>query len=270
MMPRLEELLKRILVKDIDEPSANFIYETLLATNSRWDELEKHQLRRAERATDHGQKVEVLRMFGLEWVQRFKDRDRGAKFFDAALRVNTSNGEAPMRSVVAAFTLLLQVQGEKGEWQPLLDIADAVIAKAREQRGQAVRRDPGRPDRVRQAQRCRAREAVLRGRGGDRAAEPERAGLRRDRGSSRYRAARGRIDACDAGDAGGRRRSRRAPLPRTNPSRTDGQEVEEGAQGGRAGRACSGRGGGGRGGGSRAGGRAGRARSGRGGRGRER
>ena len=127
--PRLEELLKRIFVLDIDEPSANFIYETLLQTGNRWDELEKHQLRRAERASDHGKKVESLRTFALEWVQRFKDKDRGAKFFDAALRVNTSNGEAPMRSVVAAFSLLRQVQGDKGEWQPLLDIADAVIAK---------------------------------------------------------------------------------------------------------------------------------------------
>ena len=127
--PRLEELLKRIFVKNLDEPSANFIYETVLATHTRWDELERHQLRRAERASDHGQKVEALRMFALEWVQRFKDKDRGAKFFDAALRANSSNGEAPMRSVVAAFALLRQVQGEKGEWAQLLDIADAVLAK---------------------------------------------------------------------------------------------------------------------------------------------
>ena len=127
--PRLEELLKRIFVKDLDEPSANFIYETVLATHTRWEELERHQLRRAERASDHGQKVEALRMFALEWVQRFKDKDRGAKFFDAALRANSSNGEAPMRSVVAAFALLRQVLGEKGEWKQLLDIADAVLAK---------------------------------------------------------------------------------------------------------------------------------------------
>ncbi|MEO6776398.1 MAG: hypothetical protein ABI467_25870 [Kofleriaceae bacterium] len=128
--PRLEELLKRIFEIDIDEPSANFIFETVLQTGNRWDELETHQLRRAERASDHGMKVESLRMFALEWVQRFKDKDRGAKFFGAALRANTSNGEAPMRSVVAAFSLLRQVQGDRGEWQQLLDLADAVIAKA--------------------------------------------------------------------------------------------------------------------------------------------
>src|SRR6185503_17349023 len=124
---RLEELLKRILAKDIDEPSTNFLYETLLSTTNRWDELEAHHKRRAERTGDHGKKIEVLRTFGLEWIQRFKDRDRGARFFDAALRATASNGAVPMRSVVAAFTLLRQVQGERGEWSQLLDIAESLL-----------------------------------------------------------------------------------------------------------------------------------------------
>jgi len=125
--PLLEELLKRILVKDIDEPSANFIYEGLLSGAQRWDELEAHHRRRAERAPDHAAKIEALRMFALEWVQRFKDRDRGAKFFDAALKATASNGASGMRSVVAAYTLLRQVHGERGEWSVLLDLAEAVI-----------------------------------------------------------------------------------------------------------------------------------------------
>src|SRR6476620_4027601 len=50
--PRLEELLKRVFVKDIDEPSANFMYEMLLSGTDRWDDLEKHHYRRAERAPD--------------------------------------------------------------------------------------------------------------------------------------------------------------------------------------------------------------------------
>ncbi|HEX4416333.1 MAG TPA: tetratricopeptide repeat protein [Kofleriaceae bacterium] len=124
---RLEEVLKRVLAKDIDEPSTNFLYETLLSGTNRWDELEAHHKRRADRAPDHLSKIEALRMFALEWVQRFKDRDRGAKFFDAAIRATVSNGAAPMRSVVAAFTLLRQVQGERGEWSELLDIAEALL-----------------------------------------------------------------------------------------------------------------------------------------------
>src|SRR5262249_41180750 len=97
---RLEPLLKKILGKDIDEPTANFMYETLLAAAQRWDELEAHHQRRAERAGDHGKKAAALRTFALEWVQRFKDKERGAKFFDAAIRATVSNGAAPMRSAV--------------------------------------------------------------------------------------------------------------------------------------------------------------------------
>jgi len=124
--PRLEELLKRTLAKDIDEPSANFIYETLLSTTNRWDELEAHHRRRAERATDHTKRVEALRTFALEWVQRFKDRDRGAKFFDEAMKATVANGSM-MRSPVAAFSLLCQVQGQRGEWAQLLELADRVL-----------------------------------------------------------------------------------------------------------------------------------------------
>jgi tetratricopeptide (TPR) repeat protein len=124
---RLEETVKRILALDINEPSANFMYETLLAKGERWDELEAHHKRRAERAPDHAQRVEALRMFALEWVQRFKDRNRGAKFFEAALRATASNGAAPMRSVVAAFTLLRQVYGERNEWDELLGAAESIL-----------------------------------------------------------------------------------------------------------------------------------------------
>ncbi len=127
--PRLEMLLKRIFVKDINEPSANFMYETLLANEQRWDDLEKHQMFRVDRASDHAAKVETLRTFALEWLQRFKDTDRGAKFFDAALKTTASNGMSTMRSVVAAFSLVKRVQGDKGEWSSLLDLADAVLER---------------------------------------------------------------------------------------------------------------------------------------------
>jgi golgin subfamily B member 1 len=126
--PRLEEILKRVLAKDIEEPSANFMYETLLSAANRWDELEAHHRSRAERAPDHGKKVEALRTFALEWVQRFKDKDRGAKFFDEAMKATASNG-ATMKSPVAAFSLLCQVQGQRGEWLGLLDLADSVLGR---------------------------------------------------------------------------------------------------------------------------------------------
>ncbi len=226
--PRLEELLKRIFVKDIDEPSANFIYETVLATNSRWEELERHQLRRAERASDHGQKVEALRMFALEWVQRFKDKDRGAKFFDAALRANSSNGEAPMRSVVAAFALLRQVNGEKGQWAQLLDIADAVLAKitgTEDKLYVALQAGNIAFEHLNDVDRAKKYFAIAQS---VEAQNPSVTGLHLDRGSAGTAGRDGRgLDVCDAG--GSNRCGRRRVCTRR-------QEVQEGAQGRRGGR----------------------------------
>src|SRR5262249_37474062 len=102
------------------------MYETLLASANRWDELEAHHRARAERAPDHASKIEALRIFALEWVQRFKDKDRGAKFFDEAMKATASNG-ATLRSPVAAFSLLLQTYGPRGEWAQLLAIADSIL-----------------------------------------------------------------------------------------------------------------------------------------------
>jgi tetratricopeptide (TPR) repeat protein len=118
----LEGVLNRILEKNLDEPSANFMYEALLATAQRWDDLEKLHERRAVSGPDDAARAARYRDFGLEWVQRFKDRERGARFFGRALHTLTANGKSPnaMRSVVAAFALLLQVQGERGEWKPLI------------------------------------------------------------------------------------------------------------------------------------------------------
>lgn len=126
--PRFEELLKRIFAKDSEEPSANFMYEVMLSTAERWDDLERHQMFRVGRQEDHAKKIDLLRKFALEWVQRFKDKERGAKFFAQALKATGSNGASAMRSIVAAFTLLRQIEGDtRGEWTHLLDLADMVI-----------------------------------------------------------------------------------------------------------------------------------------------
>lgn len=125
--PRFEELLSRVLEIDIQEPSANFLLETLLANAQRLDDLEEHQLNRVAALEDHAEKVEMLRRFGLEWVQRFKDKDRGARFFSRAIAASTQNGAINLRSMVAAYTLLLQVYGGRSDWQGLVQIADQLV-----------------------------------------------------------------------------------------------------------------------------------------------
>ena len=96
-------------------------------------------------------------------------------------KATASNGASPMKSVVAAFSLARQVHGDKGEWNAAAR-SRGRRARARRRRGAAVRRDPVRSHRVRQDERHRAREEVLRDRRVDRAAEPERAGLHLGRG----------------------------------------------------------------------------------------
>jgi golgin subfamily B member 1 len=125
--PRFEEVLRRVLERDPHEPSANFLLETLLATAQRWDDLEAHQLSRVEVLPEHTAKVELLRRFGLEWVQRFKDKERGARLFSRAISSSTQNGAVNLRSMVAAYTLLLQVYGGRSDWQSLVQMADQIV-----------------------------------------------------------------------------------------------------------------------------------------------
>src|SRR5262249_44844055 len=61
--PRLEELVREILKRDLDEPSANFMYESLLAAESRWDDLEKLHERRIESRPDTTSRAEACRAF---------------------------------------------------------------------------------------------------------------------------------------------------------------------------------------------------------------
>src|SRR5688572_18181753 len=104
------------------------MYETLLSAQSRWDELEKHHEERANRV-DHARRPDRYRKFALEWVQRFKDKERGARFFSRAFAAMAQNGQTTTRSAVAAFALLRQVHGDKSDWKPLLEHADNVLGR---------------------------------------------------------------------------------------------------------------------------------------------
>lgn len=123
-----EKLLERVLAFDAQNESANFLYEQLLAAQERWAELEKHHERRAYAAPDEGERADLYRQFGLEWVQRFKDRERGARFFTKAIAAVAENGEARMRSLVAAFALLREIYGARGEWDHLLELSDSALS----------------------------------------------------------------------------------------------------------------------------------------------
>jgi tetratricopeptide (TPR) repeat protein len=128
-----EKLLREVLANDPQNESANFLYESLLSRNERWDDLEKHHLGRAAAVPEESGRGALYRKFALEWVQRFKDRERGARFFAKAIEmspVNGSNGSSQMPSMVAGFSLVRDAYGARADWQPLLTLADVALARA--------------------------------------------------------------------------------------------------------------------------------------------
>ncbi len=126
--PMYEDLLRGALANDAQNESANFLFESLLAAQERWDELEKHHQKRAYAAVDDTSRAALYRQFALEWVQRFKDRSRGAAFFARAIESAVEDG-ATFPSLVAAFGLLREVYGDRGDWETVLRLADAVLPR---------------------------------------------------------------------------------------------------------------------------------------------
>ncbi|MCG8418317.1 MAG: tetratricopeptide repeat protein [Proteobacteria bacterium] len=122
-----EMLLKRVLENDPQNESGNFLYESLLGSQKRWDELENHHAGRAHAAADKADQARLYRGFAFAWLQRFKDRERGAKFFSQAIKTALENGTSELRSVVPAFALLHDVYGGESNWEALLGLADATI-----------------------------------------------------------------------------------------------------------------------------------------------
>ena len=122
-----EKLLKQSLANDPQNDSANFLYEALLSGRETWDELEEHHGKRIYAAAEDAEKAELARVFALEWVQRFHDRERAAKFFAQAIAHSTQNGASSLTSMVAAFSLFKDTFGARKEWQQILDLADKVV-----------------------------------------------------------------------------------------------------------------------------------------------
>jgi len=125
-----EKLLKQVLTNDPQNEAANFLYESLLSRADRWDDLEQHHMSRAVAIADDSGRAALYRQFALEWVQRFKDRERGARFFAKAIEMSAQNGAIHMPSMVAGFTLVREAYGARSDWQEILTLADTALARA--------------------------------------------------------------------------------------------------------------------------------------------
>ena len=125
-----EKLLMQVLVLDPQNESANFLYEMQLSRSERWDDLEQHHISRAVALGEDSARAALYRQFALEWVQRFKDRERGARFFAKAIEMSARNGAIHMPSMVAGFSLVREAYGARADWQQLLTLADVALSRA--------------------------------------------------------------------------------------------------------------------------------------------
>ena len=123
-----ELMLNRVLTNDPQNESANYLFEAVLAKKQRWDELHKHQDKRAFAAASEIDRAALYRKYALEWIQRYKDRERGAVFFTKALEAAYQNGADTMTGHVAALTLLREILGARKEWGKILALTDQALA----------------------------------------------------------------------------------------------------------------------------------------------
>src|SRR5262249_27339857 len=94
----------------------------------RWEELAKHHEKRAYAVAGEADRAVLYRKFALEWMQRFKDRERGAAFFAKALEAAYENGAEKLHGQVAAFALLREILGARKEWGKILALTDQALA----------------------------------------------------------------------------------------------------------------------------------------------
>ena len=118
-----ENLLNESLELNPEGKAANYLYEKLLSAAERWDELEKHHDRRLL-AAEEDEQLGLAEQFGLEWVQRHRDRGRAAKFFKKAIEFAAQSGPDALSSLIGAFSLVREVYAEKSQWSDVLDLAD--------------------------------------------------------------------------------------------------------------------------------------------------
>ncbi|MEM9490519.1 MAG: hypothetical protein AAGC55_15335, partial [Myxococcota bacterium] len=123
-----EMLLKRVLQNDPHSESGNFLYESLLGGQQRWEELEQHHDGRAYALADESAQAAMYLALAFAWIQRFKDRERGARYFLQSISAAVQSPGVQLRSVVAAFALMREVYGsrpgDQGQNQ-FLQLADA-------------------------------------------------------------------------------------------------------------------------------------------------
>src|SRR6185436_6039904 len=129
--PAYIETLKKVVANEPQHEQANFLLEGALGAQQKWDEIVELHAKRAYALADEKDQADLYRRFASVWALRFKDLDRAAAFYRKALQAYYGEGAregAAFPGHLAAFGFLREIEGPKGEWQKLLQLADLGLA----------------------------------------------------------------------------------------------------------------------------------------------
>jgi tetratricopeptide (TPR) repeat protein len=125
--PAYVDTLKKVVANEPQHEQANFLLEGALGTAQKWDEIVQLHDKRAYAFADEKDQANLYRRFASVWALRFKDLERAAGFYRKALQAYYGDGAregAAFPGHLAAFGFLREIEGGKGEWQRLLQLAD--------------------------------------------------------------------------------------------------------------------------------------------------
>ncbi len=121
------ETLNKVVQNEPQHDQANFLLEGALGALQKWDEIVALHDKRAYALADEKDQADLFRRFASVWALRFKDLERAAYFYRKALQAYYGDGAregAAFPGHLAAFGFLREIEGPKGEWQKLLQLAD--------------------------------------------------------------------------------------------------------------------------------------------------
>ncbi len=125
--PAYIEMLRKVVQNEPQHDQANFLLEGALGAKQAWDEIVAIQDQRAYALADEKDQADLYRRFASLWALRFKDLERAATYYRKALQSYYGDGAtqgAAFPGHLAAFGFLREIEGPKGEFQKLLQIAD--------------------------------------------------------------------------------------------------------------------------------------------------
>ncbi|MCS6914793.1 MAG: tetratricopeptide repeat protein [Myxococcales bacterium] len=125
--PQFEDCLRRVLSLDPQHEVANFLLEKVYGEQGRFDEIMILQERRAEGVSSERERIALWQRNGAIWLVRWQDKGRAAYFYGRVLESVYRSGW-PVGEVfpghLAAFHLVREVHGARGEWDHVLRYAD--------------------------------------------------------------------------------------------------------------------------------------------------